>query len=74
MSQPSNKLQGYFRGVSSGPSSFRRLELADLLHTIRLASLGQASRISGIHPADLAVLLLYLDEPRCHPTSSTDQE
>jgi len=38
------------------------------------ASLGQASRISGIHPADLAVLLLYLDGPRCHPTSSTDQE
>lgn len=25
------------------------------------ASLGQASRISGIHPADLAVLLLYLN-------------
>jgi hypothetical protein len=74
MSQPSNKLLGYFRGVSSGPCSFRLLELADLPHTIRLASLGQASRISGIHPADLAALLLYPDEPRRHPTSSTDQE
>jgi len=28
---------------------------------IRPASLGQASRISGISPADLAVLLSYLD-------------
>ena len=28
--------------------------------TIRPASLGQASRISGISPADLAVLMIYL--------------
>ncbi len=38
-----------------------RCEAKEKLHTIRPASLGQASRISGIHPADLAVLLLYLD-------------
>jgi hypothetical protein len=48
-----------------------RHEAKEKLHTIRSASLGQASRI---HPADLAVPLLYLDEPRRHPTSSTNQE
>ena len=41
-----------------------RHEAKEKLQTIRPTSLGQASRISGIHPADLAVLLLYLDEPR----------
>jgi tRNA uridine 5-carboxymethylaminomethyl modification enzyme len=41
-----------------------RHEAKEKLHTIRPASLGQASRISGITPADLAVLMLYLDEPR----------
>jgi tRNA uridine 5-carboxymethylaminomethyl modification enzyme len=50
-----------------------RHEAKEKLHTIRPASLGQASRISGIHPADLAVLLLYLDEPMGHPTWSADQ-
>jgi tRNA uridine 5-carboxymethylaminomethyl modification enzyme len=40
-----------------------RQEAKEKLHTIRPTSLGQASRISGIHPADLAVLLLYLEEP-----------
>jgi tRNA uridine 5-carboxymethylaminomethyl modification enzyme len=41
-----------------------RHEAKEKFQTIRPTSLGQASRISGIHPADLAVLLLYLDEPR----------
>jgi tRNA uridine 5-carboxymethylaminomethyl modification enzyme len=41
-----------------------RHEAKEKLHTIRPASLGQATRISGITPADLAVLALYLDEPR----------
>ena len=40
-----------------------RCEAKEKLHPIRPASLGQASRISGIHPADLAVLLMYLEEP-----------
>jgi tRNA uridine 5-carboxymethylaminomethyl modification enzyme len=38
-----------------------RAEAKEKLTRIRPASLGQASRISGINPADLAVLLLYLE-------------
>lgn len=38
-----------------------RMEAKEKLNLIRPGSLGQASRISGISPADLAVLLVYLD-------------
>jgi tRNA uridine 5-carboxymethylaminomethyl modification enzyme len=38
-----------------------RAEAKEKLGRIRPANLGQAGRISGINPADLAVLLLYLD-------------
>jgi tRNA uridine 5-carboxymethylaminomethyl modification enzyme len=38
-----------------------RAEAKEKLNRIRPASLGQASRISGISPADLAVLMIYLD-------------
>jgi tRNA uridine 5-carboxymethylaminomethyl modification enzyme len=37
-----------------------RMEAKEKLSQVRPASLGQASRISGITPADLAVLLFYL--------------
>ncbi|HZT79643.1 MAG TPA: hypothetical protein VFA26_05465 [Gemmataceae bacterium] len=37
-----------------------RAEAREKLARIRPASLGQASRISGITPADLAVVMLYL--------------
>lgn len=38
-----------------------RAEAKEKLNRIRPANLGQASRIAGISPADLAVLLVYLD-------------
>ena len=38
-----------------------RIEAREKLTRVRPTSLGQASRISGITPADLAVLLFYLD-------------
>ena len=40
-----------------------RREAKEKLTRIRPADLGQASRISGITPADLTILLLYLKEP-----------
>ncbi len=37
-----------------------RLEAAQKLQTIRPKSLGQAARISGVNPADISVLVIYL--------------
>jgi tRNA uridine 5-carboxymethylaminomethyl modification enzyme len=46
-----------------------RHEAREKFHKIRPRDLGQASRISGITPADLAVLLMYIKEPgRLTPT------
>jgi tRNA uridine 5-carboxymethylaminomethyl modification enzyme len=39
-----------------------RVEAREKLGAIRPTSLGQASRISGISPADLAVVMMYLDD------------
>jgi len=38
-----------------------RMEAREKLSRIRPANIGQAGRVSGITPADLAVLLFYLD-------------
>ena len=46
-----------------------RFEAKEKLGRIRPASIGQASRISGINPADLAVLLIYLDASQKTATS-----
>jgi tRNA uridine 5-carboxymethylaminomethyl modification enzyme len=41
-----------------------RAEAREKLARVRPTSLGQAGRISGISPADLALILLYLEGPR----------
>jgi prepilin-type N-terminal cleavage/methylation domain-containing protein len=41
-----------------------RFEAKEKLSQVRPRNLGQAGRISGITPADLAVLMLYLKEPQ----------
>jgi len=41
-----------------------RLEARIKLNKIKPASLGQASRISGVSPSDIAVLMIYLDKHR----------
>ncbi len=40
-----------------------RAEAKQKLHRVQPCNLGQASRISGITPADIAVLMLYVKEP-----------
>ena len=38
-----------------------RIEAKQKLNTLKPSNLGQASRISGVYPADIAVLSVYLE-------------
>ena len=39
-------------------------EIAEKLEKIRPQNIGQASRISGVNPADINVLIIYLSQKR----------
>lgn len=41
-----------------------RIEAVQKLNELRPGSIGQASRISGVSPADISVLLVYLEQYR----------
>jgi len=41
-----------------------RIEARQKLLAIRPVSLGQASRISGVSPADISVLMIYLEQEK----------
>ena len=41
-----------------------RMEAQEKLNKVKPANLGQASRISGVSPADISVLLIYLNSKK----------
>jgi tRNA uridine 5-carboxymethylaminomethyl modification enzyme len=50
-----------------------RYEAKEKLSRVRPTSLAQAGRISGITPADIALLMVYLENPRARGRATVDQ-
>ena len=48
------------KGIDYSEVRGLRLEAAQKLNKIRPLTIGQAARISGVNPADVSVLLIYL--------------
>lgn len=48
-----------------------RHESRQKLEALRPTTLGQASRISGVNPADISILLIYIEASRRHAAGST---
>jgi tRNA uridine 5-carboxymethylaminomethyl modification enzyme len=48
-----------------------RREAAERWSAVRPRSVGQAARVSGIHPTDLSLLLVYLARPDREPVTPT---
>lgn len=61
-------------GIDYSEVSGLRLEAAEKLQKIRPRSLGQASRISGVSPADVSILIIYLESKRRKGESRNDSE
>ncbi len=61
-------------GIDYGAVGGLRIEAVQKLSKIRPSSIGQASRISGVSPADISVLIIYLAAKRgAHKKEETEE-